>query len=81
MTARMVRASKSRFFVGLAILLLTIGFVAIFHSSQQQLDELRQMEVRCERQQESLNSQILREFVVYFRCRMALMFCLECFSY
>lgn len=65
MTARMVRASKSRFFVGLAVLLLTIGFVAIFHSSQQQLDELRQMEIRCEHQQESLNSQILREFVVY----------------
>ncbi|KAJ6635633.1 Golgi integral membrane protein 4 [Pseudolycoriella hygida] len=59
MTARMVRASKSRFFVGLAVLLLTIGFVAIFHSSQQQLDEMRQMEIRCEQQQESLNSQIL----------------------
>ncbi|XP_037036220.1 uncharacterized protein LOC119074303 isoform X2 [Bradysia coprophila] len=59
MTARMVRASKSRFFIGLAVLLLTIGFVAIFHSSQQQLDEMRQMEIRCEQQQESLNSQIL----------------------
>lgn len=55
----MVRASKSRFFIGLAVLLLTIGFVAIFHSSQQQLDEMRQMEIRCEQQQESLNSQIL----------------------
>lgn len=64
MTARMVRASKSRFFIGLAILLLTIGFVAIFHSSQQQLDEMRQMEVRCEHQQESLNSQILSEFAL-----------------
>lgn len=62
MTARMVRASKSRFFIGLTILLLTIGFVAIFHSSQQQLDEMRQMEIRCEQQQESLNSQILSEF-------------------
>lgn len=57
----MVRASKSRFFIGLAILLLTLGFVAIFHSSQQQLDEMRGMELRCEQQQESLNSQILSE--------------------
>lgn len=65
MTARMVRASKSRFFIGLAVLLLTIGFVAIFHSSQQQLDEMRQMEVRCERQQDSLNSQILSKLDLF----------------
>lgn len=57
----MVRASKSRLFIGLAMLVLTIGSVAIFHSSQQQLDEMRQMEIRCEQQQEALNSQILSE--------------------
>lgn len=71
----MVRASKSRFFVGLAILLLTIGFVAIFHSSQQQLDEMRQMEIRCESQQESLNSQILREFHLPLKCLSNVLSC------
>lgn len=58
-TPRIARANRSRFFIGLGILILTMGFVAIFHSSQQQLDELRQMEMRCEQQQESLNAQIL----------------------
>lgn len=42
MTAsRIARAGRSRFIVGLGILILTIGFVAIFHSSQQQLEEMR----------------------------------------
>lgn len=42
MTApRIARAGRSRFIIGLGIIVLTVGFVAIFHSSQQQLDELR----------------------------------------
>lgn len=57
-TPRLARANRSRFFIGLGILILTVGFVAIFHSSQQQLDDLRQMELRCEQQQEALSQQI-----------------------
>lgn len=66
MTApRIARANRSRFFIGLGILILTMGFVAIFHSSQQQLDELRQMEMRCEQQQESLNAQIIGKSYIF----------------
>lgn len=58
---RLARANRSRFFIGLGILILTVGFVAIFHSnsSQHQLDELRLMERRCEQQQEALSQQII----------------------
>lgn len=42
MTAtRIARAGRIRFFIGLGVLVLTMGFVAMFHSSQQQLDESR----------------------------------------
>lgn len=59
MTApRIARAGRSRIVIGLGILIITIGCVAIFHSSQQQLDELRHLELRCEQQQESLNAQL-----------------------
>ncbi|XP_021704525.1 uncharacterized protein LOC5572554 isoform X1 [Aedes aegypti] len=52
------RASRSRFFIGLGILILMAGFVAIFHSSQQQLDELRQLGIRCEQQQEAISAKM-----------------------
>lgn len=40
MTAtRIARAGRIRFFIGLGVLVITMGFVAMFHSSQQQLDE------------------------------------------
>ncbi|XP_055640791.1 uncharacterized protein LOC129778121 isoform X2 [Toxorhynchites rutilus septentrionalis] len=52
------RASRSRFFVGLGILVLMVGFVAIFHSSQQQLDELRHLGLRCEQQQEAISAKM-----------------------
>ncbi|XP_055540517.1 uncharacterized protein LOC129727092 isoform X2 [Wyeomyia smithii] len=52
------RASRSRFFIGLGILVLMAGFVAIFHSSQQQLDELRQLGLRCEQQQEAISAKM-----------------------
>lgn len=47
MTAtRIARAGRIRFFIGLGVLVLTMGFVAMFHSSQQQLDESRYKLVR-----------------------------------
>lgn len=52
------RASRSRFFVGLGILILMVGFVAIFHSSQQQLDQLRNLSIRCEQQQEAISAKM-----------------------
>ncbi|XP_062717113.1 uncharacterized protein DDB_G0290685 isoform X2 [Aedes albopictus] len=52
------RASRSRFFIGLGLLVLMVGFVAIFHSSQQQLDELRQLGIRCEQQQEAISAKM-----------------------
>ncbi|XP_065093176.1 uncharacterized protein DDB_G0290685 isoform X2 [Ochlerotatus camptorhynchus] len=52
------RASRSRCFIGLGILILMAGFVAIFHSSQQQLDELRQLGLRCEQQQEAISAKM-----------------------
>ncbi|XP_062565150.1 uncharacterized protein DDB_G0290685 isoform X2 [Armigeres subalbatus] len=52
------RASRSRFFIGLGLLVLMAGFVAIFHSSQQQLDELRQLGIRCEQQQEAISAKM-----------------------
>lgn len=39
--ARIARAGRVRFFIGLGILVITMGFVAMFHSSQQQLDQSR----------------------------------------
>uniref|UniRef100_A0A1Q3F4P3 Putative conserved secreted protein n=1 Tax=Culex tarsalis TaxID=7177 RepID=A0A1Q3F4P3_CULTA len=52
------RASRSRFLVGLGILILMVGFVAIFHSSQQQLDQLRNLSIRCEQQQEAISAKM-----------------------
>lgn len=60
-TPRLAR-SRSRFFIILGIFIITLCFVAIFHSSQQQLDELKQLEVRCEQKQDSLTAQILGVF-------------------
>lgn len=59
MTApRMARAGRSRFLICIGILLITISFVAIFHNSQQQLDESRQVGLRCEQQLEALTAQM-----------------------
>lgn len=52
------RAGRSRFLVGLGILILMVGFVAIFHSSQQQLDQLRNLSIRCEQQQEAISAKM-----------------------
>ncbi|XP_058129009.1 uncharacterized protein LOC131271555 isoform X2 [Anopheles coustani] len=52
------RAGRSRFFVCLGLLILTVGFLTIFHNSQQQLDELRQLGLRCEQQQKSVQAQM-----------------------
>lgn len=52
---------KSRFFIGIGIFLLMVGFVAIFHSTQQQLDDLRMVGLRCEQQQAIVNAQMESE--------------------
>lgn len=57
-TQRLVRAGRSRFFIGLGVLILTVGFVAIFHSSQQDLDELRQLETHCQLKKQHLSQQL-----------------------
>lgn len=56
---RLARASRSRFFIGLGVLLLTMGFVVIYHNAQQELDQLRDVEQRCEQQQEALNQKLI----------------------
>lgn len=59
MTApRLARATRSRFFIGIGALVLMVGFVAIFRSSQQQLDKSREMAIRCEQNQEVLNTRM-----------------------
>ncbi|XP_017474367.1 PREDICTED: uncharacterized protein DDB_G0284459 isoform X2 [Rhagoletis zephyria] len=55
---RFARTGRCRFFVCLAVLTVMLCMVAIFHSSQQQLDETREQRLRCERQQEQLNEQL-----------------------
>nr|XP_014085461.1 interaptin isoform X2 [Bactrocera oleae] len=55
---RFARTGRCRFFVCLAVLTAMLCMVAIFHSSQQQLDETREQRLRCERQQEQLNEQL-----------------------
>lgn len=62
-TSRLARAGRSRFFIGVGLLLLMVGFVAIFHSSQQQLEQLRQMGIRCEQQHEVISAQLQGEFI------------------
>uniref|UniRef100_A0A182K152 Uncharacterized protein n=1 Tax=Anopheles christyi TaxID=43041 RepID=A0A182K152_9DIPT len=52
------RAGRSRFFACLGLLILMVGFITIFHNSQQQLDELRQLGLRCEQQQKSVQAQM-----------------------
>lgn len=42
--ARIARAGRARLFIALGIIVMTMGLLAMFHSSQQQLDESR-----CER--------------------------------
>lgn len=67
-TQRFARASRSRFFIGLGILILTVGFVAIFHNSQQELDQLRQMELRCEQQQLTLGKELTCRLINAHMC-------------
>ncbi|XP_054743966.1 putative leucine-rich repeat-containing protein DDB_G0290503 isoform X4 [Anastrepha obliqua] len=55
---RFARTGRCRFFVCLAVLTLMLCMVAIFRSSQQQLDETREQRLHCERQQEQLNEQL-----------------------
>ncbi|XP_028899570.1 interaptin isoform X2 [Zeugodacus cucurbitae] len=55
---RFARTGRCRFFACLAVLTAMLCMVAIFHSSQQQLDETREQRLRCERQQEQLNEQL-----------------------
>lgn len=58
MTApRMARAGRSKFLICIGILVL-ISFVAIFHNSQQQLDESRSVSLRCEQNLEALTAQM-----------------------
>uniref|UniRef100_A0A182W031 Uncharacterized protein n=1 Tax=Anopheles minimus TaxID=112268 RepID=A0A182W031_9DIPT len=52
------RAGRSRFFACLGLLIVMVGFVTMFHNSQQQLDELRQLGLRCEQQQKSVQQQM-----------------------
>lgn len=56
--ARLTRSGRSRFLIGLGLIVLMFGFVAIFHSSQTQLDESRQQLLRSEQQQEALNARM-----------------------
>lgn len=58
------RAGRTRFFICLFVFILMIGFIAIFQNSQQQLDELRQVGLRCEQQQESLAAQMKGMMIV-----------------
>ncbi|XP_075146411.1 uncharacterized protein LOC142220890 isoform X3 [Haematobia irritans] len=55
---RFARTGRCRYLVCLGILVLTVGMVAIFHSSQIQLDETREERLRCEKQQEALNERL-----------------------
>ncbi|XP_020718077.1 probable E3 ubiquitin-protein ligase bre1 isoform X3 [Ceratitis capitata] len=55
---RFARTGRCRSLVCLAVLTVMLCMVAIFHSSQQQLDETREQRMRCERQQEQLNEQL-----------------------
>ncbi|XP_053966667.1 uncharacterized protein LOC128868504 isoform X3 [Anastrepha ludens] len=58
---RFARTGRCRFFVCLAVLTLMLCMVAIFRSSQQQLDETREQRLHCERQQEQLNEQLQKQ--------------------
>ncbi|KAI8129068.1 hypothetical protein FF38_01218 [Lucilia cuprina] len=55
---RFARTGRCRFLVCLGILILMVGMVAIFHSSQVQLDETREQRLHCEQQQEALNERL-----------------------
>ncbi|XP_067634208.1 myb-like protein X isoform X4 [Eurosta solidaginis] len=55
---RFARTGRCRFIVCLVVLISLLCMVAIYHSSQQQLDEAREQRLRCERQQEQLNEQL-----------------------
>ncbi|XP_052865964.1 uncharacterized protein LOC128272232 isoform X3 [Anopheles cruzii] len=62
------RAGRSRLLICLGLLLLMVGFLTVFHNSQQQLDELRQLGLRCEQQQKSVQAQM--EVVVDQKLRL-----------
>uniref|UniRef100_A0A1I8Q7U4 Golgi integral membrane protein 4 n=1 Tax=Stomoxys calcitrans TaxID=35570 RepID=A0A1I8Q7U4_STOCA len=55
---RFARTGRCRYLVCVCILVLMVGMVAIFHSSQIQLDESREERLRCEKQQEALNERL-----------------------
>ncbi|XP_035780889.1 uncharacterized protein LOC118460581 isoform X3 [Anopheles albimanus] len=62
------RAGRSRLLACLGLLILMVGFLTVFHNSQQQLDELRQLGMRCEQQAKSVQAQM--EVVVDQKLRL-----------
>lgn len=44
---RLARAHRSRIFIVIFVIFLFTGLFAVYHTSQQQLDEIRQLEVTC----------------------------------
>lgn len=64
MSAARTRNRKNTFFIAIAVVLTTLGFIIIITNSQQQVEELRQTEFRCEQQQDALSNQLKGE--LYF---------------
>uniref|UniRef100_A0A2M4AHT6 Putative er-golgi vesicle-tethering protein n=1 Tax=Anopheles triannulatus TaxID=58253 RepID=A0A2M4AHT6_9DIPT len=62
------RAGRSRLLASLGLLILMVGFLTVFHNSQTQLDELRQLGMRCEQQAKSVQAQM--EVVVDQKLRL-----------
>lgn len=58
---RIARAHRTRFLIGFGLLIVVMAFFGVFHNWQQQLDELRQLELQCEQQHDSLESSLKTE--------------------
>lgn len=55
---RFARTGRCKFLLCLGALALMVVMVAVFHSSQLQLDETREQRMHCEKQQEALNERL-----------------------
>lgn len=64
--SRLVRGTRSRLFLYVAVVVVVGMAVYVFHGAQLQLDDARKVADKCQQQQESLSAQLQGKNCFYF---------------
>jgi len=66
--SRLVRGTRSRLFLYVAVVVVVGMAVYVFHGAQLQLDDARKVADKCQQQQESLSAQLQGKNSLLFNC-------------